>query len=167
MAMPAPEPTPTWDDTAGFPALEADFVRRLVPSFDWVHCDSPSPRNPLRIPLARARVGLVTTAGAHLPGQDPPGRRGEARLVPLDAPQVVLTHPGYDTERASADPEVVVPARTLPALAGEGLIGEVAPVGVSTMGFVPDGACVGSRSVPVAVEALADQEVDLALLVPA
>ena len=94
--------------------------------------------------------------------------RGEVRLIPVkDAGRLRLSHIGYDTERASRDPDVVVPAWSLQRLADAGFIGSVAPTIVSSMGFVPRGVDVLERSVPEAVDALRADEVDLALLVPA
>jgi hypothetical protein len=43
------------------------LCKRLEPDFEWLDFDQPSPRNPLRVPLRQARVGLVVTAGVHLP----------------------------------------------------------------------------------------------------
>jgi hypothetical protein len=143
------------------------LCKRLVPDFAWLDFDQPSPRNPLHVPLRQARVGLVATGGAHLPDQRLARPLGEVRLVPLAASTVRLTHAGYDTERASTDPEVVFPARTLLRLAKTGAIGSAAAVAASTMGYIPRGMNVLERVVPPVVASLADQQVDLALLVPA
>lgn len=156
------------DDSAGFDDLERTFVRRFVPDFDWLPFDAPSPRQVLPLPLSRARVGLVATAGAHLPEQEPMTPTGEVRLIPVtEVGRLRLTHIGYDTARASRDPEVVVPVRSLQRMAESGFIGSVASTIVSGMGFVPRGVDVLERSVPAAVAALRADEVDLALLVPA
>jgi D-proline reductase (dithiol) PrdB len=141
--------------------------KRLVPDFEWLDFDQPSPRNRLGVALREARVGLVVTAGVHLPGQRPARQVGEVRLVPVAAPQVRLTHGGYDTQRAGKDPEVVFPARTLRRLAETGAVGSVARVVASTMGYIPRGLNVLERVVPPVVASLVDQQVDLALLVPA
>jgi len=154
------------DDAAGFAAVERDFVRRFVPDFEWLHFDAPSPRTPPRVSLEQARVGLVSTAGAHLAADPPIGSDGEVRIIPLDA-DVSLAHVGYDTRRAEEDLDVVYPARLLAELARHGPIGSVAPSVISTMGFVPDGGQVLERSVPMAIEPLRNEGVDLALLVPA
>lgn len=156
------------DDSEGFDRVERAYVRaHLVPDFEWLDFDRPSPRHLLRVPLAEARVGLVTTAGVHLPTQRPMGPGGRARLVPVDADDIVLSHEGYDVERAGEDPEVVYPVRTLRTLAEAGFIGSLAPTAISTMGYCPDGRHVLERSVPPMIERLRSEEVDLALLVPA
>ena len=168
MATEAPTTPIPGDDSAGFDDLERTYVRRFLPDFDWLTFREPSPRHPLPVPLENARVGLVTTAGAHLPEQDPISPTGEVRLVPVEeAARLQLTHIGYDTARASRDPDVVVPVRALQRLVGERFIGSLAPTLVSGMGFVPRGGDIFDRSVPVAVEALRADNVDLALLVPA
>jgi hypothetical protein len=151
-----------------FDEVERLYIRTsLVPDFEWLGFDEPSPRTQIRIPLTRARIGLVVTGGVHLPDQRPARLIGEVRLVPIDAPEVRLTHEGYDTERASEDPEVVFPVRTLLRLSGTGSIGSVAPVVPSTMGYIPRGGeRPGTGGAPV-VASLVPQQVDLALLVPA
>lgn len=156
-----------FDDSVGFDDLERDFVRRFVPDFDWLDFPVPSPRHTLKVPLRGARVALVGSAGAHLPDQEPIPPDGDVRLIPNDAVDLRLAHVGYDTERASKDPDVVFPLRALHRLVAEGTIGSVAPTAVSTMGFVPDGHRVLEHTVPATVEVLRREEVDLALLVPA
>jgi D-proline reductase (dithiol) PrdB len=154
--------------TRTFDQVERLHLRkRLEPDFEWLDFDQPSPRNPLRVPLRQARVGLVVTAGVHLPDQPPARQIGEVRYIPVTAAQVRLTHGGYDTQRAMQDPDVVFPARTLRRLAETGSIGSVAPMAASTMGYIPKGLNVLDRVVPPVVASLAAQQVDLALLVPA
>jgi D-proline reductase (dithiol) PrdB len=157
----------TADDSRGFAALERDHLRAdWLAGFEWLTYDAPSPRNPLRVPLSQARVGLVDTSGAHETGTPPTGSSGRAALVRVDA-GITFTHPGFDTERAAADPEVVHPVATLQRLAAQGFIGDVAPVAVSVMGGVLIGQRLLDRGVPATVAAMRDQHVDLALLVPA
>jgi D-proline reductase (dithiol) PrdB len=154
--------------TRTFDQVERLHLRkRLAPDFEWLDFDQPSPRNGLRVPLRQARVGLVVTAGVHLPDQRPARTIGEVRLIPVTASQVRLTHGGYDTQRAMQDPDVVFPARTLRRLAETGSIGSVAPMAASTMGYIPKGLNVLDRVVPPVVASLAAQQVDLALLAPA
>lgn len=156
-----------YDDSRDFPAVERDYIRRRGrPDFDWLRFDQPSPRHRLKGPLSQARIGLLPTAGAHLAGEDPIPASGPPRVIPIDA-EVALHHIGYDTRRASEDPEVVWPVRTLRRLADLGVIGAVSGRAVSMMGAVFDGRVVVDRHVPVAVEQFRRDGVDLALLVPA
>ena len=155
------------DDSRGFADVERAHIRaRYLPDFDWVTHEQPSPRLVPRIPLARARIGLVDTCGAHLPDQPALGASGRAALIPVGA-EIMLSHSGYDTERAMRDPEVVHPAHTLLGLAEQGVIGSVAPTAVSVMGGVLIAKRILERGMPAAVEAMLDMQVDLALLVPA
>lgn len=156
------------DDSVGFAAIERAFMRDVVgvADFEWEAAPRPSPRHTLPVPLAEARVTLVSTAGAHMAGTRPLGAGGDAVAIPTDAP-FELTHVGYDTKRATSDPDVVYPVRRLQALAEAGFIGSLAPTVISTMGFVPDGRRLLSRAVPVALERILDEQSHLALLVPA
>ncbi len=137
-----------------------------VSDFDWVRESDPSPRNLLPVSLSEARVTHVSTAGAHVAGTRPLGAGGHAAAIPADAP-FELTHVGYDTTRAMADPDVVYSVRRLRALADAGFIGSLAPTVISTMGSVPDGRRLLSRAVPLALECMLAEQAHLALLVPA
>ncbi len=155
------------DDSRDFAGVERAHLReRYLADFEWETRDQPSPRRPPLVPLEQARIGLLDTCGAHLVDQPPVGSSGRAALVPLDG-EITFTHPGFDVERALRDPEVVHPAATLRGLAAEGVIGSVAPRAVSVMGGVLIGRRIVERAVPVAIQAMLDMEVDLALLVPA
>lgn len=155
------------DDSLAFPDIERRHLRaRWLPDFDWVVEDAPSPRTALTRPLREARVGLLSTAGAHPTGSPPLGASGRAVVIDAGA-EVTLTHPGYDTERAGADIDVVHPVRSLLSLAAAGDIGELAPLVCSTMGGTLIGSRVVDRGIPTAVAWARDQQLDLALLVPA
>jgi D-proline reductase (dithiol) PrdB len=154
----------------GFAQLERDYVRRFYPAFEWRVFDQPSQRRPLRKPLERARVALVGTAGAYLPGQRPfsLGDEGDPSLreVPANAERVLLAHPGYNTRRAREDPDVVLPLAVLRGLAAEGLIGELHPRCFSFMGYIPEPKPLLREAGPRAARELLADAVDLVLLVP-
>jgi hypothetical protein len=154
--------------TRSFDEVERLHLRkRLVPDFDWLDFDRPSPGTRSGSRCGTPASAWWSPAGVHLPDQRPARQVGEVRLIPVAASQVRLTHAGYDTQRASQDPEVVFPARTLLRLAETASIGSVAPVVAATMGYIPRGVNVLERVVPPVVASLAAQQVDLALLVPA
>jgi len=155
------------DDSRGFAAVERNHIReKYLPDWEWMRYDAPTPHNPPLVPLDRARIGLVDTCGAHVEGQPPVGASGRAAMVPVDA-AVAFSHPGYDVTRAERDNDVVHPAHTLLQLAADGVVGSVAPVTVSVMGGVLLGERLLQRGVPATVESMLQQQVDLALLVPA
>lgn len=124
-------------------------------------------------PVAEARVALVSTGGATVPGQEPfdTGKRGgpSFRPIPADADPGALRfhHPHYDTDLAREDPDCVFPLRLLRALADEGAVGEVAPTAVSMMGYVPLTRELTEETAPEIGELLQGEEVDAALLCPA
>ncbi len=155
------------DDSRGFAAIERDHVRTFVPDFEWLRFPDPSQRNPLTVPLGEARIALIGTAGAHLPGEPGMSPRGEVRFIPSTSTKIDFTHPGFDTARAALDPEVVFPLETVRRLVEAGFVGELAPTAISTMGFIPRGARVLGHLVPEVVRRVRDEEVHLALLVPA
>lgn len=160
--MPVPD-----DDSRDFPAVEREYLHhRGRPDFDWLRFPNPSPRHLPTRPLAEARVGLLSTSGAHLSGDDPIPPSGPPRVVPIDA-DVTFHHVGYDTSGAIADPEVVWPVQTLRTLVEREVIGSVSDMAVSMMGAVLDGHLVIERHVPTAVDQFRRDAVDLVLLVPA
>ncbi len=156
----------------GFAQVERDYVRRVAyPTFEWMVFAEASPRRRPGVPLERARVALVGTAGAYLRGQRPfsLGNEGDPsyRELPAETEQIRLAHVGYDLGRARRDPDVVFPLALLRRLAAAGTIGELAPRAFSFMGYSPDtGPLLRETGPAVARELLADA-VDLVLLVPA
>jgi D-proline reductase (dithiol) PrdB len=155
----------------GFAQVEREYVhRRVYPGFDWVVFDETSPRNRLGVPLERARIALVATAGAHLRGQPPfaLGRDGDAsyREIPAGSEELELSHSGYDVRRAARDPDVVFPLALLRTLAAEGAVGELAPRAFSFMGYIPDTEPLLSETGPAVARELVAGAVDLVLLVP-
>lgn len=161
------------DRGVNFAQIEREHVQRFYPPFDWHPFDTFSPYNPLRKPLDAARVAFVTTAGVHL-AEQPPFDVGADdgdptwRAIPVETPlkDLVLSHGGYDTERASADRNVVLPLDHLRALAAEGRIGALSPAVFSFMGYITDTDRLLSREVRPIAEQLVADEVDLVLLAP-
>lgn len=99
------------------PDLEADIA--------WV---------PLRKPLSQAVVGLLTTSGVYLEGQEPfdvDAARGDAsyRMLPrdLDVASLRIAHTHYPQERARRDINVIFPIERLREAAEEGYVGAIAP----------------------------------------
>lgn len=155
----------------GFARVEHDYVReRVYPGFDWTTFAEPSQRQLPAKPLTAARVALVATAGAHLPGHPPfeRGRGGDAsyREIPASSRKLRFSHVGYDTRRAEADPDVVFPLALLRRLAAEGEIGELAPRAFSFMGYIPEPQPLLEQTAPAVARQLLADAVDLVLLVP-
>jgi D-proline reductase (dithiol) PrdB len=157
-----------------FAEVERDFVRaRIYPYFSWRAYDTFSPLNALRVPLKSARVAFVTTSGAHLVDQAPfditaatgdPSFRAFPSTTPLE--DIQLSHRGYDTRRASADKNVVLPLDHLRAEASEGRIGGLTPTVYSFMGYIADTAPLLEETAPQVAARLVSDDADLVLLGP-
>jgi Glycine/sarcosine/betaine reductase selenoprotein B (GRDB) len=157
-----------------FADVERDFVRaRVYPHFQWRAYDAFSPLNPLRVPLQSARVAFVTTSGAHLADQPSfditaatgdPSFRSFPSSTPLD--QIRLSHRGYNTRRASADKNVVVPLDHLRAAAADARMGGLSPTVYSFMGYIANTEVLLEHSAPMVAASLASDGADLVLLAP-
>ena len=128
---------------------------------------------PLAKPLAEARVGLLTSAGAYVEGDepfdvdDPHGDPG-FRTIPdgVELERIRFAHSHYDTTRAEADPNVVLPIEPLRALVADGVVGAAAAEHVGMMGFNPDPARLVEESAPAVAAHFAAQETDVVVLSP-
>jgi D-proline reductase (dithiol) PrdB len=79
---------------------------------------------------------------------------------------VVISHLHIDTRAAESDLDVVLPMRRLTELAADGVVGDSSPRHFSIMGYILDAADLTRVTAPQLAAALADDNVDLALLVP-
>ncbi|MFN8592237.1 MAG: glycine/sarcosine/betaine reductase selenoprotein B family protein [Thermomicrobiales bacterium] len=155
-----------------FAEFERDFVRTFHAPFDWHAFDAFSPYNPLTMSLSRARVGFITTAGVHRHDQQPFADSDDGdctwRAFPSETPfeDLVLTHGGYDTRRASVDKNVVLPLDHLRAMVEEGHLGSLASEIYSFMGYITDTTRLMQYEAPEIVERLRADHVDLVLLAP-
>ena len=162
-------------DRAGLDERFADWLRRI----DAMHVGARHLANdstafaPLRRPLAEARVGLLTTAGAHVHGDEPfdvddPAGDPGFRAIPdtVDLAELRFAHAHYDTSRAEEDPNVVLPLGPLHELVREGVVGSSAPVHVGTMGFNPDPQRLVDATAPAIVEVFEGAGVDVVVLSP-
>jgi D-proline reductase (dithiol) PrdB len=157
-----------------FARIERDHARAWVYApFDWHPFDGFSPYNPLPIPAAEARIAFITTASVHLPDRSPFDTDADAgdptwRAVPTETPltDLVLSHGGYDTRRASADVNVVLPLDHLRAQRDEGSIGSLSLHIYSIMGYIADTDRLLEVEAPRIAEGLVEDHVDLVLLAP-
>ena len=150
----------------------------------WRYDDRPF--TPLRKPLAESRIGLMTSSGHFVAGDDPQpfGEAGmtqqqaEARIddflreaptmsaIPRDTPadRLRVRHGGYDTRSALRDYNVTFPRDLVVAAAEAGRVGEVA----DTLYSFPGAAAQGRvrQLAPEWARQLHEDEVDVLLLVP-
>jgi D-proline reductase (dithiol) PrdB len=137
------------------------------------------PWTPLRVPLAKARVALLSTAAVALKDDKPFDAEGERRnpwwgdpshrIIPRGTrtEQVQLHHLHVDCSFGERDLNVVLPLDRLEELAAEGVVGEVAPSHYSMMGYILREAELMARTVPAIIASLRAEAVDVLALVPA
>jgi hypothetical protein len=128
---------------------------------------------PLRRSLSESKVALVSSAGVHLDDQPPfhiETAAGDAtyRLLPddLDMRRLRFTHTHYDTASAQKDPNTVFPLDRLHEAVAGGRIGSTSPVHIGMMGFNPDPTPIALTTAPAVAKVLAEQGVDVVVLVP-
>lgn len=154
-----------------FPALAKRFTDSYSPrategEIPWVF---PS------VPLHRAKLALITTAGIHHPHQTPfdmTDADGDPSYRALDAATLfddfVITHDYYNHSDADKDPNIILPLDRLRELVDEKILGSVAATHFSFMGHI-DGPHIETLINKTAVEIarkLRDERVDIALLTP-
>ena len=147
-----------------------------------------APFTPLPKPLSELKLGLLTSSGHFVAGDDPrpfvveamTQAEAVARIkeflretptlstIPMDTPpdQLRARHSGYDVRGATADPNVILPITRLKKLAAAGIIGELADNAYSFLG-----ACaqipLSKKSAPEWAGMLKQQGIEAMLLLPA
>lgn len=128
--------------------------------------------------LAAATIALLSSAGLHVPGQQPPfdldGERADptwgdptSRQIAHGAAALRAGHLHINTADIDADPEVALPRAALDALVGEGLVGAAAAHHHSVMGYQQAGlATWRAETGPAIVEQLRSDRVDGLILAP-
>jgi D-proline reductase (dithiol) PrdB len=124
-----------------------------------------------RVPLAQARVAIVTTAGFHL-RDDRPFSKGDPtyRTIPSTAVagDLLQTHVsiGFDRTATIADVNVSFPIDRLRELQREGHLGSFGPRFFSFMGAQRDMTPIKMTTGPEVARMLRDDGVDVVLLTP-
>ena len=126
--------------------------------------------------MADTRVGLVTTGGYFIEGEQEPMRGyptfgdevPEIRRIPMDVDPAKLgiNHPGYDHKYAKEDHNANLPLDRLRELTEEGMIGSVSNDSLVLMGLQPNVAPLIQQTIPEIVSAFQQDGVEAALLVP-
>ena len=154
------------------PRLEAltDVARQAhlnFPAFD--HDDAPMAV--LARPLSEARLGLVTTAGLHLRGDEPfSGGDQGYRVIPSSTPaaDIIQSHTsiGFDRTAFMRDVNVAFPIDRLRELEERGGVGAIAPRYYSFMGAQRIPRRIERETGPEVGRLLREEGVDAALLTP-
>lgn len=173
------------DILEGFPARYASWLeanRALLDRKEWgaAFKSYPYPRPQTApfapwpdVPLARARIGLVSSAGFYLSGgqepftaEDVEGDTSFRRLPDgVTKDQVGIAHTHYPHDAALRDWGSVFPLDALRAQVAAGALGAVGPI-LSLSGYSPRLDELDARTARPIAQALKEARVDGALLVP-
>ena len=134
------------------------------------------PWTPLQKPLNQCKIAILTTGGVHLKEDQPfdmKDKHGDPtyRKIPSKTTQdqLSITHDYYDHSDADQDINLVFPIEILKECLEEGILGSSAEIFYSFMGHIEEPhleTLINKTSKEVA-KALARQNVDIAVLVPA
>ena len=163
------------------------YAGHLGDPADFPHRHDDTPIATLDRPLSEARIGLVTSSGHFVDGDDPEPfgetamtqAEAEARIgeflreapsfsaIPMDTPaeRLRVRHGGYPVAAVAEDHQVALPLGHLRSLADDGSIGEVAETAYSFVGATSQ-VRLRRDVAPSWAERLRDDEVDAVLLVP-
>ncbi len=156
-----------------------DFISRQVVKA-WVERERPRaiPWTPLRKPLARSTIALLSSAGIALNGDRPFDQERERknpwwgdpsfRIVPHGTPtaDVRLYHMHIDTCFGEEDLDVVLPMQRLAELARDGVVGGAARSHYSIMGYILRPRELEEVTAPAIAARMKEEGVDAAVLVP-
>ena len=162
-----------WFDRVRHLLDAGDFKSSFADGYPYATADD-TPWAPLVTPLERATIGLVSTAGLYVAGEQPPfdaaNPEGDPsyRAFPADTSRerLVIAHTHYDHAAAERDLNVVLPVDRLRLLAAEGVIGGVGPTVYSISGYATPWHEIADETAPAIAEGLTRDGVDAALLVP-
>jgi hypothetical protein len=151
----------------------------------WAYEDGPF--TPFEIPLSESKVGLISSSGHFIEGQDPEPF-GEKNMtqdeavnriidfikaeptlteIPFETPEENLRvrQGGYDIRGAGADPNVVFPISRMKEFREEGMIGELAELAYSFVGAASQRKILDHAGHQW-VNSLLNQKIDACILVP-
>lgn len=150
------------------------------------HSYDSGPFTPTAMPAAGSTVGLITSSGHFVAGDDPEPfgvqdmtqqeamdriseflkETPELSAIPTDTPsdQLRVRHGGYDITSAMRDPNVAFPIDRLAESVTAGRIGSVTSTFFSFPGATAQGRL--KRELPVWLDRIAEEDADIILLVP-
>ena len=164
----------TVDSFKFLPGSIAAYYRNLP-----VQREEPVPFTPLAKPLSASRFALVTTAGIHRKGAEPPfdteREKREPfwgdptfRRIPRDVRQeeIGACHLHTNNRDVLLDVNIALPVQRFLELEAEGAIGALAPTSYSFMGYQMNTTEWRERYAPEAAALMKDEGVDAVLLTP-
>lgn len=152
--------------------LDAGDWSGAFAAYPWLTF-TETPWTVLARPLASARIAVVGSGGLTTDGQvsfDAGNVHGDPsfRVVPTHAPldRWRIDHGHYDHAAAVGDYNSILPIDVVRDLAADGVVGALAPHGVSFMGYQTDAEAFVRASAPAIHSLLRADAVDGVLLVP-
>lgn len=148
--------------------------RLFLKTYPWRRVD-PVPWAPLKKPLKDSRAAVVSSAGLVGPGQEPfddsiRGGDFSFREIASDTDVSTLTDTHrselYDHAGLRRDPNLAFPLDRLRELAASGRIGSINHRHLSFMGSITAPGRLMKKSAPPVARKLAEDGVDIVLLVP-
>jgi len=126
------------------------------------------------VELSKARILLVSSAGAYLSARDKPFHAANLmgdysiRTLPTNTSPSDLeyAHEHYDQTAVRQDHQVLLPLGHLQDLVDQNVIGELSDTVVSFMGYQPFVGRVLKKTFPAILKIVRQTEVDAVLLVP-
>ena len=154
------------------PVAYIEQVRKFYadqPPYQWSTHEG-SPLAPLRKPLSRCRVALLSSSGIYRREQAPFNDVKNDltwREVPTDVDPAALKVSHFSKNaKGVTDVNTVFPFQRLRELAAEGIIGELASPAFTFMGRIFARTRLQKEMAPALLERLRAMDVDAALLVP-
>lgn len=153
----------------------APETRDFVKAYQWQRID-PVPWAEVRVPIERARLGLVITACMTNKGDVPfqaekPENDASIRIIrsDIDPTSLVNTYAqqAFDHAGLESDPNLLIPLDRLHELVRDGEVGEVAPRTVSLCGHITKPRRLIEATAPEIARLFVNDDVDTVLLVPA
>ncbi len=169
---------PGWDEAyeswfhEARPLLAASRWEDAFVHYPWVK-PADTPCTPLARALGRVRLGVVSTAGFFVTGEQAPFTAEDVegdptyRVLPPDvkATDLSISHNHYPHDAARADWNAVLPLDHLRTMVGAGELGGLGPV-ISISGYCTNAARLGRESVEAIATAVREAGCDALLLVP-
>ena len=151
-------------------AIRARYEQLGYSPYRWYTASDAPPWQVMTMPLATARVGLLSTCGAYVHGQVAYHYQDDTSIRVL--PSTVATSElrfSHITENyladAKRDPHCILPLAQMQALQKDGVIGALAERVLSCMGGVYSQRRVREEVAPAVLASLRAERVDCALLV--
>lgn len=159
----------TWEFTAAEQQKFGTWIDRINRGHSGVQHLKNEQLNwtPRSKPLSTSVVGIFTTGGVHLRSDqafdvDDPHGDCSFREIPMDVntKDLTITHTHYNHVDADRDVNCMFPLDRLRELRDQGVIGGIAPVAYSMMGFNPDPGPLVQSTIPKLARRIQESGID-------